>query len=75
MTWNFNPTCPQCGANLEIEWDGVEPKGDDRLLCPVHGDVGSLQDLRTKIAETYRDNIGADRIEDVREIIRKTLGS
>jgi hypothetical protein len=50
---NLETTCPQCGAKLRIKGrTGNEMKADDRVFCPVHGDVGSLDEaLRIAIAK------------------------
>ena len=53
----FKASCPQCGAELRIEHDGIELKGNERLICAVHGDVMSLEEARRIIFEENRNNI------------------
>src|SRR5438309_91036 len=53
----FKASCPQCGADLTIKHASVNLKGDDRLICAVHGDVGSLEKVRQAVLEKNRDDI------------------
>jgi hypothetical protein len=53
----FKASCPQCGAELRIKHDGVNLKGDERMICSVHGDVGSLEETRRVVLEKNRDQI------------------
>jgi hypothetical protein len=59
--WQFEAHCPQCGAKLSIERKveagPIELKGDERLFCPVHGDVMSLEEARRLAFEENRDEI------------------
>ena len=67
----FKASCPQCGAELSIKHEGVELKGDERLFCPVHGDVMNLQEARRIIFEQNRDDI-VDKARNVaRDLLRK----
>jgi hypothetical protein len=50
-------SCPQCGAQLSIEHDSIKLKGNDRMICPIHGDVGSLEETRGVFLEKNRDNV------------------
>ena len=61
--------CSQCGAQLSVKHDGIELKGDDRCICPIHGDVGSLQDIRRSLYEQQRDEV----IKHAQGLARKTL--
>ncbi len=45
----FGASCPLCAARLSVEHDGTDPKGNERVLCPVHGDMGSLEEVRRSI--------------------------
>lgn len=71
--WQFSAHCPQCNAILSIKHDaerkGVELKGDERLFCPVHGDVMSLEEARRIAFEDNRDDI----IDKARKIGRDSL--
>lgn len=60
----FKASCPQCGADLKVQYDGIDLKGEDRMICPVHGDVGSLDEARRVLFEKNRDNI-IDRAKQV----------
>lgn len=59
--WRFKASCPQCGAELKIERSTeslpVELKGDERLFCPVHGDVMSVDEARRIAFKETRDDI------------------
>jgi uncharacterized C2H2 Zn-finger protein len=44
--------CPRCGALLSAERLDHHLTGQERLFCPQHGQVGSLQKTR---AHDYRD--------------------
>ena len=59
--WQFSALCPQCGMMLSIKRDtereGIELKGDERLFCPKHGDVMSLEESRRVAFEENRDDI------------------
>jgi uncharacterized Zn finger protein (UPF0148 family) len=65
----IKPLCPQCGAELLIEHDGIEPKPEDRVFCPVHGTVGTREEIHARILEQHRDQI-ADHVSDA---VRKML--
>lgn len=71
--WRYEASCPQCGAKLsvkrEIEKFPVESKGDERLFCPVHGDVMSLEEARRIAFEENREDI----INKARDFARDAL--
>jgi len=50
--WVFEPLCPQCGEKIDIdrkvERKGRELSPHERLSCPVHGDVMSLDQARRR---------------------------
>jgi len=64
------PTCPKCGAQLQIEHSGDNLKGNERILCPVHGYIGSLNKIRTHVLEENRDKIIEDAKQRVRDALR-----
>ncbi len=37
--------CSECGADLVVHKVGAKPQPEDRVTCPVHGDVGSYADV------------------------------
>jgi hypothetical protein len=45
----FGASCPLCAARLSVEHDGTDLKGNERVLCPVHGDMGSLEEVHRSI--------------------------
>ena len=49
----FRASCPLCEARLSIEHDGIDLKGNERVLCPVHEDMGSLEEARRSIHRNY----------------------
>ena len=59
--WQFEATCPQCGEKIglkrELEFFPVEIEGDERLFCPVHGDVMSVEEARRIAFDSARDDI------------------
>lgn len=67
----IEPVCQQCGAKLLIKHSGTEPEPEDRVLCPVHGDVGSLQEVRTAVYEQNREKIQEQIAKHVRDSFRK----
>lgn len=52
---SFRPRCQQCGAPLDLQRDkesvGVEVKPEDRMICPIHGDVMSVEEMRRMTVE------------------------
>jgi len=50
--WVFEPLCPQCGEKLDIDRKikrrGNELQPHERLFCPAHGDVMSLEEARRR---------------------------
>ena len=77
--WQFKAQCPQCGAELKIKHENerfqVQLKGNERLICAVHGDVMGLDEARRVAFKDNRDDIidkarqfGRDRL---REIFKK----
>ena len=63
----FEPRCPQCGAQLMVERRGAEVEGDDRLLCPKHGDQGSVREFRDQVRDQTKDDV----VNAVRDIFRR----
>jgi hypothetical protein len=45
--------CPKCGARLSAERLDHQLTGQERLFCPLHGEVGSLTKTR---AHDYGDD-------------------
>jgi hypothetical protein len=39
------------------------------MLCPIHGDVGSLDEIRAQVLDQNRDNI----INHAKELVRKAI--
>ncbi len=59
-------TCGQCGSELSVHKTGAEPKPDDRVVCPVHGDIGRFEDISTEALALFSERIGPS--------LRKALG-
>jgi hypothetical protein len=59
--WRFEANCPQCGEKIglkrESETGPIEIKGDERLFCPVHGDVMSVEEARRVALDSAHDDI------------------
>jgi hypothetical protein len=53
MATTFSLPCPQCGTALLISHDEstAEAQPEDRMICPVHGDMGSHADFEPTIRE------------------------
>jgi hypothetical protein len=70
---SFHPRCRQCGTALNLqrgtERIGVEVKPEDRMICPVHGDVMSVQEMRRMTFDDNRDEV----IEKARDFARDSL--
>lgn len=69
----IRPTCPQCGAQLLIEHDGVEPKPEDRVFCPEHGTIGTREAVITQIREQHGKQIGKAVGDRVGGLLRGAL--
>ena len=50
-------SCPHCGEKLTLKQTGAEPDTDDRMICPIHGDVSSLGEARDIALEKARNDI------------------
>ena len=47
---NSGPSCPLCDARASaLSMTASILKGNERVLCPVHGDMGSLEEVRRSI--------------------------
>jgi hypothetical protein len=62
----FEPVCPHCGAKIGPKSGAVELKDETRIFCPVHGDVGNLQEVRAAIVEQHRNEI----VDKAKEAVR-----
>ena len=70
----FTQTCPQCGAELLIESDGIEPKGHDRVICPTHGDVGTRETFTSRRSpQEHGDQIYKAMSDHVSTTVRDML--
>lgn len=71
--WRFEATCPHCGEKLGIERklepNPVELKGDERLFCPTHGDIMSVEEARGIAFDSVRDDI----VDTARTFARNSL--
>jgi uncharacterized Zn finger protein (UPF0148 family) len=74
--------CPQCGSELGVERNGVEPEDDDMLICPIHGAVMTLKEFRTQFVNDHRDEIDKqvkkvtdDAQKAIQDILRKAFKS
>jgi hypothetical protein len=59
-------TCGKCGSELLVHKTGAEPKPDDRVVCPVHGDVGAFGETGAEVFARFSESIGPS--------LRKALG-
>ena len=51
-------TCGKCGSELSVRKTDAEPKPDDRVVCPVHGDIGALEDISAEAFTRFAERIG-----------------
>jgi hypothetical protein len=51
-------TCGKCGSELSVYKAGTDPQPDDRVVCPVHGDVGTFGDIRAIAPAQFSERIG-----------------
>ena len=58
-TWQVSVECPKCHRALSISHQegDTKPQMEDRLVCPVHGDVGSYRELQPLIKNAVRDEV------------------
>ena len=59
-------TCGKCGSELSVCKTDAEPKPDDRVVCPVHGDIGKSEDISAEAFARFSERIGPS--------LRKALG-
>ncbi len=50
--------CSECGADLLVHKTGAKPQPDDRVTCPVHGDVGSHEDVSAAAVARFEEKVG-----------------
>ncbi len=58
--------CGECGSELSVCKTDAEPKPDDRVVCPVHGDIGTFGDTSAEAFALFSKRIGTS--------LRKALG-
>ena len=58
--------CGECGSELPVCKTDAEPKPDDRVVCPVHGDIGKFEDISAEAFARFSERIGPS--------LRKALG-
>ena len=58
--------CGECGSELSVCKTDAEPKPDDRVVCPVHGDIGKFEDTSAEAFARFSERIGPS--------LRKALG-
>jgi len=51
-------TCGKCGSELSVHKTGTDPQPYDRVVCPVHGDVGTFEDIRAVALDQFSKRIG-----------------
>ena len=52
--------CPKCGARLRVERVDHHLAGNEKLICPQHGNIGRLDDDRRSVYGRRRDEIEDD---------------
>jgi hypothetical protein len=59
-------TCGKCGSELSVQKTDTEPKPDDRVVCPIHGDIGRFGEISAEAFARFSESIGPS--------LRKALG-
>jgi hypothetical protein len=59
-------TCGKCGSEVSVHKTDAEPKPDDRVVCPIHGDIGPFGDISAEAFARFSERIGPS--------LRKALG-
>lgn len=60
--------CPICGKPLVVDRSGPEESPNDRVVCPVHGDIGSREQIDAAGANAIPQAAGdavSDRIGEM----------
>ena len=60
-------TCGKFGSDFMVHKDNNEPKPDDRVVCPIHGDIGTYGDVSAEAFAQISKSIGP--------ALRKALGT
>ena len=68
----FRASCPLCDARLSVEHDGIDLKGNERVLCPVHGDMGNLEEVR-RIIGVSRAVVWSSKARNVISVMRSAI--
>jgi hypothetical protein len=58
--------CGECGSESSVCEADAEPKPDDRVVCPVHGDIGEFEGISAEAFARFSERIGPS--------LRKALG-
>jgi nitrite reductase/ring-hydroxylating ferredoxin subunit len=64
-------TCPHCSEKLLAKLSGKEAQADDRVFCPVHGDICSLEEAKMLIYEQNKDDLIKGLQRKIRDAWRK----
>jgi hypothetical protein len=68
----FRASCPLCDARLSVERDGIDLKGNERVLCPIHGDMGSIEEVR-RIIGVSRAVVWGSKARNVISVMRSAI--
>jgi hypothetical protein len=60
-------TCGKCGSAVIVHKNDDEPKPDDRVVCPIHGAIGTYGDVSAEAFAQISKSIGP--------ALRKALGT
>jgi hypothetical protein len=64
--FKVTPTCKTCGAPIE-RFGEAEPKPDDIMRCPVHGDIGRYESVMHEVAKDATRKLGESQAEMLRK--------
>jgi hypothetical protein len=71
----LEPKCPRCGGEVQMHASGFEPSPDDKVVCPVHGLVGSRDEVLKKIVGDIKEKVGERLEAQLRKIWFRIPGS
>ncbi len=63
--------CPQCRSVLQVLKSGDQVQPEDRIVCPVHGDLGSYAEFEPGVKKAAAEE--AERV--VKAALEKALRS
>jgi hypothetical protein len=69
-SFEIKAPCPQCGAQLSIDFVGPFPEPETPLVCAVHGQVGIFEDIRQQVLDQAGEQIADEYRKKIEEMFR-----